>query len=206
VNYILQNDNLINKIGGVKILFYGPTGTGKTTIVNEIIQINSNIKYKIINFTNLVSSKMGQTQINLINLAEELNQEKEKMIIFLDELDSIVTSRQNSDLGEHSRIIATFIKFLDILSNQIIFISATNLINNIDDAILRRFTIKFDTKLFDLEKFLYFLKQDKFLISKQRENFLKNHLVENDKFSFSDMKIYIDTYNLDKELNLLKND
>ncbi len=159
ISFILNNDELLKKIKGLKVLFFGETGTGKTSLVNFLKRINENIFFKEINMEEIVSSKLGQTQINILKLARDLNNDfkDHKAIIFLDELDSIVSSRNNhNDIGEHSRIVSTFIKFLDSLNNNIILFSATNILEKIDSAIIRRFNLKVEGKNFNYKKFIEF--------------------------------------------------
>lgn len=202
INFIMNNSSLIEEIGGFKILISGPTGTGKTTIVNKLIEMNKNIKYEKVNFTSLVSSKMGQTQLNLMMLSDRLNGSNEKTIIFLDELDSFVTNRNNSDLGEHTRIIASFLKFMDNLSFNIIFISATNFEDHIDKAILRRFVIQVKTDWINIDKAIKYLSSNNFIFSTQKINFLKKHIVEEfNKFSLSDIKSFLNNYKIESEMS-----
>lgn len=175
INNIIQNKNLLKQIGGAKILLYGETGTGKTTIVNKIIQDNPSISFKNdLDFTNLISYKMGQTQINLLKLSKEINEIEDSTIIFIDEFDSIITNRSNkSDLGEHARIVGTFLKFLDEIPNNIILIAATNYKDTIDSAVLRRFNMLFETRMMLFPEFISFLSQEDLKLEKGKEEILK---------------------------------
>lgn len=158
IKHILNDEKLMKELEGIRILFYGETGTGKTTLINEIANSNSKLKFEECRVEKLISSKMGQTQLNLMTLAEELNQKyaKDKAILFMDEIDSLVSSRTKgaNDIGEHARVISTFIKFLDYLNENIMFFAATNIQETIDDAIMRRFNIKLQGKTFTIEEFI----------------------------------------------------
>ncbi|WP_161565548.1 ATP-binding protein [Mycoplasma sp. ATU-Cv-703] len=198
INYAINNEDFIKEFKGLKIIVYGKTGTGKTSLVKKIIELNRNCKYRDIDFTNLVSPKMGQTQINLMSLAYELNSFKEKTIVFLDELDSIVTSRDSTnDMGEHFRIVGTFIKFLDSLNSNVIFIAATNVQKNVDEAILRRFNIAVQSRTIGLDQVIKILaKELDFTITTQELNLLKTNLAD-DCFTFSDITSFMSKYRLD---------
>lgn len=197
---IISNEGLINKIGGLKILFSGSTGTGKTTIINYLIDNSKNIDYKYINFEGLVSSKMGQTQINLIQLGHELCESKGRKIIFIDEMDSLINSRDTSDLGEHSRIVATFLKFLDMLKDSIVVIGATNYVDKIDSAVVRRFNIKVPTVGLSFNEFIESLKYEGLEISNERIKFLSECLKDNKEFTIGHSKNVIDEWMIKNEL------
>ena len=170
--FILNNEKAIKDINGLRVLFYGDTGTGKTTLVKKIADFSKKYKFENLYLEELVSSRMGQTQLNLINLVNDLNQkyENQKAIIFIDEFDSIITSRDSSnEVGEHHRIVATFIKFLDLLSENIVLFCSTNSIARIDKALIRRFNLKIEGKKIDKNLFfeLFFFENAKLNYSKR---------------------------------------
>ena len=89
-----------------------------------------------------VDSKLGQTVKNLAALFNEINHLpfKQNYIILFDEIDSIVLDRVNqNDLREMGRVTSAFLKELDRLSPEIILIATTNLFENLDKAVTRRF-------------------------------------------------------------------
>ena len=173
--FILDSEKTIKDINGLRVLFFGKTGTGKTTLVNKIADFSKKYTFENLHLEKLISSKMGQTQLNLINLVNDLNQkyEDKKAIIFIDEFDSIITSRDSqNEVGEHHRIVATFIKFLDLLNKNIVLFCSTNSISRIDKAIIRRFNLKIEGKNIDKELFfeLFFLENQELNYSKRLLN------------------------------------
>lgn len=98
----------------------------------------------IVNLSEIVSSRLWETSKNLnkvIKYAETNN-----YIIFFDEFDSISRHRNDEkELGEMKRLVNSLIQLLDFSSENILIIWATNNIESIDTAIIRRFedTIKF---------------------------------------------------------------
>ncbi|WP_339030723.1 ATP-binding protein [Spiroplasma endosymbiont of Cantharis nigra] len=204
INKLLNSQTLIEKIGGLKILFYGKTGTGKTSLVEEIAYLNKHLLFEKITLESILSSKLGQTQLNLISLVTNLNlkYKNKKVILFFDELDSVISNRQNkNDVAEHDRIVASFIKFFDELDINYIIFAATNMMESIDIAIQRRFNIHVEGKLFSVETFAK-------LYNDENENnelslrLLNSTFILNDEllFSLSDLKSFEQEVIIDTEI------
>lgn len=150
----IKNDilGIVNAIGrnvGVnKFLFEGKPGTGKTEAAKQLARILNRNLY-MVNFTNVIDSKLGETQKNIVKLFEEINNLKqpEKDLILFDEIDALALNRvNNNDLREMGRATSTILKQFDSLSEKTIIIATTNLYNDLDSALKRRFdfTINFD--------------------------------------------------------------
>ena len=139
---ILGVINSINHNVGVnKFLFEGEPGTGKTETAKQIARILERDLY-IVNFDTIIDSKLGQTSKNIASVFIELNSlpYPEKVIILFDEIDAIALDRINSnDLREMGRVTSSVLKGLDGVSDNIVIIATTNLINQFDKALLRRF-------------------------------------------------------------------
>ena len=134
--------NAVNHhIGINKFLFVGSPGTGKTESVKQVARLIGK-ELLVVDFSYLVDSKMGQTVKNLAVLFNEINNLpfKQNYIILFDEIDSIVLDRVNqNDLREMGRVTSAFLKEIDRLSPEIILIATTNLFDNLDKAVTRRF-------------------------------------------------------------------
>lgn len=144
---IIKNDilGIVNAIGqnaGInKYLFYGAPGTGKTETVKQVARILSRELY-VVDFDNLIDSKLGQTAKNISSLFAQLNSvaHPERMIVLFDEIDAIALDRTNSnDLREMGRATSAVLKGMDNLNDQIVMIATTNLYESFDKALLRRF-------------------------------------------------------------------
>ena len=144
---IIKKDilGIVNAIGhnaGVnKYLFYGAPGTGKTETAKQVARILSRELY-IVDFDNLIDSKLGQTAKNIASLFAQLNAvaHPEKMIVLFDEIDAIALDRTNSnDLREMGRATSAVLKGMDGLNEQLVMIATTNLYDSFDRALLRRF-------------------------------------------------------------------
>lgn len=205
---LINNIDILNRISGAKILIYGETGTGKTSLVEVIRDNNPKIKFEKLNLENLVSPKLGQTQINILTYVNNLNSnyKDEKIILFIDELDSFIHNRTfaKSDVTEHSRIIATFLKFLDMLQPNIILIAATNIIELIDEAVLRRFNVKVEGKNIKFENIIeeanktFLYEED--VIKLHTVNKIKPFII-NDSFKLSTLSEYKNQYIIEKSIN-----
>ena len=123
-----------------KFLFYGAPGTGKTESAYQIARL-LNRDILTVNFEELIDSKLGETAKNVAALFEEIEHlEYSNVVIVLDEIDALVLNRSSSnDHREMARVTSTFIKKLDSLSERIVIIATTNLIDSFDKAIVRRF-------------------------------------------------------------------
>ncbi len=128
-----------------KVLFFGPSGCGKTLASYVLAGELEKMMY-VINLGAIVSSKLGETSKNLAKIFRRAT--GEDCIIFLDEFDSLGKVRDYSqDHGEMKRVVNTILQLFDYLPQNSIVIAATNQLQMIDDALLRRFDvkIKFDT-------------------------------------------------------------
>jgi len=143
----IKNDilGIVNAIGhnaGInKYLFYGAPGTGKTETVKQVARILNRELY-VVDFDNLVDSKLGQTAKNIASLFAQLNAvaHPEKLLILFDEIDAIALDRTNSnDLREMGRATSAVLKGMDSLNEQLVMIATTNLYDSFDKALLRRF-------------------------------------------------------------------
>lgn len=130
-----------HNIGVNKFLFQGAPGTGKTESVKQIARILNREIFKV-NFDTLIDSKLGQTNKNIANLFDEINNLKQanKAIILFDEIDALAMERLNSnDLREMGRVTTAILKALDDLNPNILLIATTNLFKHFDKALIRRF-------------------------------------------------------------------
>ena len=128
-------------VGVNKFIFQGAPGTGKTETVRQIARILERELY-IVDFANLIDSKLGQTAKNISQLFDEINSLAipEKVIVLFDEIDALALDRTDSkDLREMGRATTAVLKGLDELNEKILLIATTNLYEYFDKAIIRRF-------------------------------------------------------------------
>lgn len=124
-----------------KILMHGSSGCGKTMTAKAIA--NSLGKpLLVLNLSNIVNSRIGETSQNVKAVFEKAG--REKAILFLDEFDQIGKARGNDDkdVGEMRRLVNTLIQLIDHFPDDALLLCATNHVKIIDEALLRRFQVK----------------------------------------------------------------
>lgn len=131
-------------------LLYGESGTGKTTF-GRYVAYKMGLPFCYLNFSSLVDSHMGNTSKNI---GKAFNYVVSNPCVFmLDEIDCISIRRSDSSdggaSGEMARVTITLMQEFDKLTNDIVVIAATNRMDRIDDALLRRFSVKHEVKLLD---------------------------------------------------------
>lgn len=141
------------------VLLHGPSGTGKTTF-GKYVAYKMGLPFLYINFSNLIDSLMGKTAQNLSLI---FNFVREHSCVFMiDEIDTISTRRNTAGDGadaELSRITVTLMQELDMLSNEHIVIGATNRLDMMDEALLRRFTKKHEVQILTIDEKQEMIKQ-----------------------------------------------
>jgi SpoVK/Ycf46/Vps4 family AAA+-type ATPase len=133
-----------HNIGINRFLFEGSPGTGKTEAAKHVARLLDRSLFYV-NFDNLVDSKLGQTNKNIVTVFSEINTipYPEKTVILFDEIDVIALDRINSnDVREMGRVTSAILREFDRLAdlnNEIVIIATTNLYKNLDRALSRRF-------------------------------------------------------------------
>lgn len=99
-------------------------------------------KILILNLSNVVCSRIGETSQNIKQVFDKAG--REKAVLFLDEFDQIGRARGNDDkdVGEMRRLVNTLIQLIDYYPEKALLLCATNHPEIIDTALLRRFQIR----------------------------------------------------------------
>lgn len=182
-----------------KIIFYGHSGCGKTATAKAIAKaLGKNIL--ILNLTNLVSSKIGDTGKNLKVIFEKAG--REKAVLFLDEFDQVGKMRGNDDkdVGEMRRLVNTLIQLIDYYPKDAILIAATNHPELIDVALMRRFQLKLNYQMPNEEQLSQYYNK---LLSSFPERF--RDIERRYQISFAEVKDYIHTSMKKLIINELEN-
>ena len=123
------------------LLLAGPPGTGKT-IIAEALAKESN--FNLVKMRNIQDKWVGSSERNLdlvINLLKDLH----PVVVFVDEIDQAMVKRDTGGGGGDSGVSARmFARILEEMSNasnrgRILWVAATNRVDLLDDALLRRF-------------------------------------------------------------------
>lgn len=141
-------DNLTGIINAIsynqginKFLFQGKPGSGKTESAKQLARILNRKLYSV-DFNALIDSKLGQTSKNISSLFTEMNNLPfpEQTLFLFDEIDALALDRTDSrDLREMGRAVSTLLKEFDNMNSALVIIATTNLFENFDKALIRRF-------------------------------------------------------------------
>src|SRR5487761_1366959 len=148
------------------ILMYGPPGCGKTLLAAATAsEIDS--YFITVDAASIMSKWLGEGERNvakLFNSARKLlEKEAKSVIVFIDELDSILGSRTN-EVGGEVRVRNQFLKEMDGISDKgkhihLYIIGATNKPWSLDWPFLRRFQKRIYVPLPDIRARMQMLKQ-----------------------------------------------
>jgi len=119
------------------ILLYGPPGTGKTLIARAVANtVKAN--FYLISGPEIGSKYYGESEKRLRDIFKEA-EKTAPSIIFVDEIDSLAPSRDNTSTEVERRIVSQLLTLMDGLSpsDKVVVIGATNRPNAVDPALRR---------------------------------------------------------------------
>ena len=123
------------------IMLFGPPGNGKTLLA-QAAATESKCRLFNISSSTLVSKWLGESE-KLVRTLFVVAKELQPSIIFIDEADSLLNSRQAGEHDSSRRLKTEFLARFDGVSSQsddrILVLGATNRPQDIDDAVMRRF-------------------------------------------------------------------
>lgn len=128
-------------------LLYGASGTGKTEL-GRYIAYKLKLPFFYISFSSTIDSYMGSTAKNIHKIFDFCN--SIPCVLMLDEIDCVATKRCAAGStgvdGELERTTISLMQELDRLPNHVTLIAATNRLDMVDDAMMRRFSIKHEIR------------------------------------------------------------
>ncbi|XP_045816544.1 outer mitochondrial transmembrane helix translocase-like isoform X1 [Trifolium pratense] len=128
------------------VLLYGPPGTGKTMLAKAIAK-ESGAVFINVRISNLMSKWFGDAQ-KLVTAVFSLAHKLQPAIIFIDEVDSFLGQRRQSDhealLNMKTEFMALWDGFTTDQNARVMVLAATNRPSELDEAILRRFPQAFE--------------------------------------------------------------
>jgi len=126
------------------VLLHGASGCGKT-MLGRYIAYKVGLPFGYLNFTKLISSYLGTTGKNISEVFKYV--QEHRCVLMLDEIDAIGLSRgTKNDVGELNRVCINLMQEFDTFDSGNILIGATNRVDDLDEALTRRFSKKFEVK------------------------------------------------------------
>ncbi|KAL8903283.1 MAG: hypothetical protein Q9207_004025 [Kuettlingeria erythrocarpa] len=149
-----RTSSLLSAPSGV--LLYGPPGCGKTMLAKALAH-ESGATFINLHISTLTEKWYGDSN-KLVNAVFSLARKLEPSIVFIDEIDAVLGQRGGRGAHEHEAsgmVKAEFMTLWDGLtsanklgeSQRILVLGATNRMQDIDEAILRRMPKKFSVSL-----------------------------------------------------------
>ena len=126
------------------ILLFGPPGTGKT-MIGKCIAAQAKAKFFSITAASITSKWMGEAEKTMKALFTVARMMKPS-VIFVDEIDSLLTTRSTNENEGTIRVKTEFLAQFNGLESddgdQLLVIGTTNRPEDLDPAVLRRFTVR----------------------------------------------------------------
>jgi len=136
----MRHPEIFNRLGiqpPKGLLLYGAPGTGKTMLARAVAN-ETDAHFITLSGPEVMSKFYGQSEENLRKMFKEA-EDNAPAIIFIDEIDSIASKRQESQGEVERRVVAQLLSLMDGLDTRgnVVVIGATNRQNALDPALRR---------------------------------------------------------------------
>ncbi|XP_033328263.1 spastin isoform X2 [Megalopta genalis] len=143
------------------LLLFGPPGNGKTLLARAVAT-QCNATFFSISAASLMSKYVGEGE-KLVRALFAIARELQPSVIFIDEVDSLLSERKDNEHEASRRLKTEFLVEFDGLpcnpEERVLVMAATNRPQELDEAALRRFTKRVYVTLPDLRTRIILLKR-----------------------------------------------
>ncbi|XP_011309426.1 spastin isoform X1 [Fopius arisanus] len=143
------------------LLLFGPPGNGKTLLARAVAT-QCNATFFSISAASLTSKYVGEGE-KLVRALFAIARELQPSVIFIDEVDSLLSERRDNEHEASRRLKTEFLVEFDGLpcspDERILVMAATNRPQELDEAALRRFSKRVYVTLPDLETRVVLIKR-----------------------------------------------
>jgi ATP-dependent 26S proteasome regulatory subunit len=137
MNSIDQLIKAVTTFDGTRALLFGVPGTGKTALVNHLAEC---LEQELITVkcSDVLGKYVGESEKNVARIFRQAHQQN--AILFLDEVDSLLSSRLSLTNQFERQLVNEFLQQID--QSELTIFAATNHAQIVDKAALRRFNFK----------------------------------------------------------------
>ncbi|XP_076166115.1 spastin isoform X6 [Ptiloglossa arizonensis] len=143
------------------LLLFGPPGNGKTLLARAVAT-QCNATFFSISAASLTSKYVGEGE-KLVRALFAIARELQPSVIFIDEVDSLLSERRDNEHEASRRLKTEFLVEFDGLpcnpEERVLVMAATNRPQELDEAALRRFTKRVYVTLPDLRTRIMLLRR-----------------------------------------------
>lgn len=125
------------QVGGLRILFYGMPGTGKTELARHVAE-RVGCKLDIRRASDILSPYVGEAEKNIAAMFNEAEDSGD--ILLIDEADAFLYDRSRAHRSWEITQVDEFLTRMEEFRG--VLICTTNLLSSLDRAVIRRFQLK----------------------------------------------------------------
>ncbi|KYF79941.1 hypothetical protein BE11_41920 [Sorangium cellulosum] len=122
-----------------RLFFHGPPGCGKT-LTARALGTELGLPVFVVRFDALVGSYLGQTSLRIREVFRFA--EVRACVVLIDEIDAVGRRRgKTTDIGELDRVVISLMQQLDLSRPAGLLVATSNIPDELDVALLRRFDL-----------------------------------------------------------------
>jgi SpoVK/Ycf46/Vps4 family AAA+-type ATPase len=122
-----------------RLFFHGPPGCGKT-LTARALGTELGLPVFVVRFDALVGSYLGQTSLRIREVFRFA--EVRACVVLIDEIDAVGRRRgKTTDIGELDRVVISLMQQLDLSCPAGLLVATSNMPDELDVALLRRFDL-----------------------------------------------------------------